>query len=228
MKSCKIYEVAEPLAPEEVYDSLNGYSQLWEEELDGRNVTVGFRVAELERGEDSVWGVAEESWITTTEFRGEELRIPVSSTISFTFIYEKQREFLLVYASKRLADRLAVRFSELLFDAPDRILEVYLPPEKMREVYSKGEVRSMIIDNLRLPGIRKVTLFGEDLKNARTVKTYLTRGKGRELYVVYRDEEGVFGISRTGQIVAFSRIALEDFEAYIREKILPLAEPPPE
>ncbi len=227
MKACKIFDVLEPLSVREIYDSLHGYTQLWEEELNGRSVTVGFRVADVEMGEDTVWGTAEESWIRSVSFRDEEIRVPVSVSIGFTFIKDRRREFLIVYAGRRLADRLSVRFSELLFDRRDMIVDVYIPPEKMREIYMDAqEIRSIILEDVRLPGVKKVTLFGDDLRNSRTLKSYLR--KGRETYVVYRDEEGVFGLSRMGQLVAFSRIDDETLEAYIREKILPRTEPPEE
>ncbi len=218
----------EPLAPEEIYESLEGYSQLWEEEVDGRTVSVGFRVANIDHSGETVWGVVEESFISRMEFRGEEIRVPVSLTIEFSFIEYDKRQFLIVYAGKRRADRLAVRFSEILYDRRDVIVEVYIPPEKMRTLYldKVGEVRIVILDNLRIPGLSKVTLFGKDLKDSDAFMDYLK--KGRESYVVYRDEEGVFGVSRMGQIIAFSRIDSETLESYLREKIIPLAEPPPE
>ncbi|RLE60221.1 MAG: hypothetical protein DRJ35_03870 [Thermoprotei archaeon] len=227
-RACKIFEVMEPLAPEEIYESLEGYSQLWEEEVDGRTVSVGFRVANIDHSGETVWGVVEESFISRMEFRGEEIRVPVSLTIEFSFIEYDKRQFLIVYAGKRRADRLAVRFSEILYDRRDVIVEVYIPPEKMRTLYldKVGEVRIVILDNLRIPGLSKVTLFGKDLKDSDAFMDYLK--KGRESYVVYRDEEGVFGVSRMGQIIAFSRIDSETLESYLREKIIPLAEPPPE
>lgn len=218
----------EPLAPEEIYESLEGYSQLWEEEIDGRTISVGFRVANIDHSGEAVWGVVEESFISRMEFRGEEIKVPVSLTIEFSFIEYDKRQFLIVYAGKRRADRLAVRFSEILYDRRDVIVEVYIPPEKMRSLYldKVGEVRIVILDNLRIPGLSKITLFGKDLKDSDAFMDYLK--KGRESYVVYRDEEGVFGVSRMGQIIAFSRIDLETLESYLREKIIPLAEPPPE
>jgi len=227
VKACKIFDVLEPLSVREIYDSLHGYTQLWEEDLDGRSVTVGFRIADVEMGEDTVWGTAEESWIRSVPFRDEEVRVPVSISVGFTFIREGRREFLIIYAGKRVADRLAATFSELLFDRRDMVVEVYIPPEKMREIYMDAqELRSVILDDVRLAGLKKVSLMGDDLRNSRTLKRYLKNG--REVYVVYRDSLGVFGLSRMGLLVAFSRIAEEDLEAYIREKILPRTEPPEE
>ncbi len=228
MKACKVFEVKHPLTAKEIYDSLHGYTQLWEEELDGRSVAVGFRVAEVEESGDAVRGVAEESWIRRLVFRGEEMRVPASIQIPFTFIVDGRQEFLLVYASRRYAERLAARFSEILFDRHDMILDLMIPPEKLREIYSRAaEVRSMVME-VNVAGVRKVTLFGRELVSSRIVKSYISRYKGRESYVMYRDEVGVFGVSVSAQIVAFSRISDDDFEAYIREIILPRVEPPPE
>lgn len=218
----------EPLAPEEIYESLDGYSQLWEEEVDGRRISVGFRVSDIDHSDEAVWGVVEESFVTKAEFRGEEIKVPVSRSTEFSFIEHGKRQFLIVYAGKRRADRLAVRFSEILYDRRDVIVQAYIPPEKMRSLYLEkvGGVRIVVLDGLRLPGITKITLFGKDLRESNAFNEYLRNGK--EVYVVYRDEEGVFGVSRMGQIVAFSRIEPEALESYLKEKIIPLTEPPPE
>lgn len=228
-RACKIFEVLEPLAPEEIFESLEGYSQLWEESLDGRSVTVGFRVASVEHSGETVWGTVEESYVTTMVFRGEEVKVPVSIVTEFSFIGYDSRQYLIVYAGKRRADRLAVRFSEILYDRRDVIVEVYIPPEKLRRLYTSGTgtVRVLILEGVRLPGIDKITLFGKDLKDSSALKDYLSKG-GRESYVVYQDEEGVFGVARMGQVIAFSKIDSEKFEEYIRDKIIPLTEPPPE
>jgi len=223
----KAFEVAEKLSFEEVAAKLRGYGVLEREEVDGREVEVGFRVAQLQLVEGELRGVFEESFVASVRYREELLRVPVSVSTEFRFIEVEGGLYLVVAARKARANRVAARLSAALAAGGRRrgvVVEARIPEEEFRGLYEgrPEAVKVVVFTEVRLPEVGKLTLYGSQLASSGLYSEYLKLGS--VWYAVFEAEEGfVVGVTRNCVVTFFSKVDPEDAFKFVRERILPLA-----
>ncbi len=214
----KAFEVAEAQSFEEVAAKLKGYGVLEREEVDGREVEVGFRVARLELVEGELRGVFEESFVASVRYRDELLRVPVSVSTEFRFAE--------VAGKKARANRVAARLSAALAAGRKRgvIVEARIPEEEFRRLYEgrPEAVKVVVFTDVRLPDVGKLTLYGSQLASSGLYNEYLKLGS--VWYAVFEAEEGVVvGVTRNCIVTFFSKVEPEDAFKFVKERLLPLA-----
>lgn len=222
----KAFEVAEAQSFEEVAAKLKGYGVLEREEVDGREVEVGFRVARLELVEGELRGVFEESFVASVRYRDELLRVPVSVSTEFRFAEVAGSLYLIVAAKKARANRVAARLSAALAAGRKRgvIVEARIPEEEFRRLYEgrPEAVKVVVFTDVRLPDVGKLTLYGSQLASSGLYNEYLKLGS--VWYAVFEAEEGVVvGVTRNCIVTFFSKVEPEDAFKFVKERLLPLA-----
>jgi hypothetical protein len=222
----KAFEVAEAQSFEEVAAKLKGYGVLEREEVDGREVEVGFRVARLELVEGELRGVFEESFVASVRYRDELLRVPVSVSTEFRFAEVAGGLYLIVAAKKARANRVAARLSAALAAGRKRgvIVEARIPEEEFRRLYEgrPEAVKVVVFTDVRLPDVGKLTLYGSQLASSGLYNEYLKLGS--VWYAVFEAEEGVVvGVTRNCIVTFFSKVEPEDAFKFVKERLLPLA-----
>ncbi|MHB9301410.1 hypothetical protein [Thermofilum pendens] len=190
----------------------------------GKEFELGVRVEELRVEGGAVVGVLVEVYQEALDLDGESLVVPVKRRVRFAFVEYKGSLYLLVFAGRRLASRVAELLSENIYGSGGEIYGTYLSPEALRRIYGGKEVRQVVFESAEGRGLRTAVLYGEDLASALGEEFARNRS---EKYVVYRDDAGVFGVSRNGVVVCFSPLTLEEIIEYLSEEVLPLLEPPP-
>ncbi|MEZ0346088.1 MAG: hypothetical protein ABWK01_06025 [Infirmifilum sp.] len=223
-----IFEVRENITVDEAAGKLKGFSiAKGDVEVMGRKYSLGVRVSNLELSDNTLSGVYEEVVPVSLSLDDETVKVPSAIRLHFYFNWLRQGIFLLVAAGKRRGARVASTFSEALFQKPDAIAPVYLPPQRLRELYTtEAEPRQVIFTGLReVAGVDTVVLYGKALSQSSLLKRYMQ--VGQEKYVVYRTEKGLIGVSVGGLVLAFSKIDEENFREYIIENIVPRLEPLP-
>jgi len=222
----KAFEVAEAQSFEEVAAKLKGYGVLEREEVDGREVEVGFRIARLELVEGELRGVFEESFVASVRYRDELLRVPVSVSTEFRFAEVAGGLYLIVAAKKARANRVAARLSAALAAGRKRgvIVEARIPEEEFRRLYEgrPEAVKVVVFTDVRLPDVGKLTLYGSQLASSGLYNEYLKLGS--VWYAVFEAEEGVVvGVTRNCIVTFFSKVEPEDAFKFVKERLLPLA-----
>lgn len=222
----KAFEVAEAQSFEEVAAKLKGYGVLEREEVDGREVEVGFRVARLELVEGELRGVFEESFVASVRYRDELLRVPVSVSTEFRFAEVAGGLYLIVAAKKARANRVATRLSAALAAGRKKgvIVEARIPEEEFRRLYEARPeaVKVVVFTDVRLPDVGKLTLYGSQLASSGLYNEYLKLGS--VWYAVFEAEEGVVvGVTRNCIVTFFSKVEPEDAFKFVKERLLPLA-----
>ncbi len=223
----KIFEVVEEFDLATIASKLKNYKLLEVEEIDGREVEVGVEVRDLEMSEGRLVGVVEESFVISLRYRGEEFRAPISVPTRFEFYPYEDRLLLIIAAKKPRANRIALLFSSILSAKKSAILEAQIPAETLKTLHEEkpGSTKVVFFDNVKLPGVDKLSLYGEQLADTSLYNEYLKLGK--VWYVVFEAEEGlVVGITRNCVIVFFSKIDEDTALDYIREKVIPLTVKP--
>jgi len=80
----------------------------------------------------------------------------------------------------------------------------------------------LFFDDIDLPNILKLSLYGEGLGATKLYNDYL--GHGKIWYAVVKSAKYgyVVGVTRNCVVTVFSRTELPDFKRYVKQEILPL------
>ncbi len=222
----KLFELTEPLSLEEIAHRIKGFRLEEVAEVGNREVELGSRVRELGRQGEALRGVFEESFLVTLKYRGEEYKVPISVETVFEFYPYTDRMMLTVAAKKARANRVAAQLSSILSARKDAVAEAQITAETLRQLHESrpGATKVIFFDGVRIPGVDKFSLYGEQLADTSLYQEYLKLGN--IWYVVFELEENlVVGVTRNCVITIFSKMGLDDGFEVVREKIVPLTTP---
>ena len=223
----KIFEVIEPKDLGVIASKLKDLRILEEEYINGKVVEVGMEVSDLRLEDGSLKGIIETSFVASFRYKSEFYRAPITVDAPFEFYEYEDRLLLIFEAKKARANKLAVFLSQVLAAKKNAIIEAYIPHKTLKAMHEENPMGTKVIffDEIKLPNVKKLALYGEQLRDSRLYQEYLRLGK--IWYVVFEIEGIVVGVTRNCVVTVFSRIDPEDALALVKEKIIPRTEPPP-
>ncbi len=220
----KIFRLVEDTALDKVAEKLRGYSVEEDLEEEGYKIKLITEVVDLAMGFNSLRGVLAWDILRFTYHRGRKIPVPKTLYLTFGFFKRPGATFLLVIEKKNMANKAANLFSQLLFISKGYILNVSIPPEKMREYHEKNPENTKVIffDNLPIPNIDKLSLYGPNLTYTELYNNYLKMGSIWYLVTVSNSYGTTIGLTRDGVVVAFGNIEKTDFINMVNAEIIPL------
>ncbi len=223
--ACKVFELKEPLTPILIVQKLKDFKYTSVEVEDGEEIELLTQVTDLKMEEDSVEGVLTEDFLITVRFRDEEKRIPVTRKTRFQIVNYESRIFIIIVDKKERANRIANILSEILTGIRGNIVECRIGHETLKALHEANPEATKVIffDNVDIPNVDKLSLYGASVADTSLYNEYLKHGK--IWYVVFRDKDNVVvGITRNCVVTIFSKVSMEDMFNYIRGRIIPLIE----
>ena len=211
-----------PLAPEDIAKRIRGFSKLKRENLAGREIEIGSSILDLYSEDEKLIGTFEENFLLSLKYKDEVLRAPLTVRTPFIFSRGEGVTYLIVAARKNRANRIAGQLSSIISDEKGFIQEAWIPSEEFRKLYEgrMGTVKVIFFSDVRIPNVRKLSLYGEELASTSLYQEYLKLG--RVWYVVFEPEDGlVIGLTRNCAVTFFSRVSLEEAVAFMEREILP-------
>ena len=221
----KVFVVSEPISLPDLKEALSGFRVEEVREEDEREFTLVREVRDLAERPGSLMGIYAEDFITRVFHRGKPVLVPRTFEALFCFAEHAGHLFLVVLEKKRRADLVANRLSEAVFGRVGAIVEARIPPEVLEEFHKKNpeETKIIFFDNVDIPNVNKLALYGPDLVNTDLFEQY--RAHGDIWYVVSKagGYDYVVGITRDGSVTIFNtndRLAYLD---YVLKEVLPMA-----
>jgi len=222
----KIFKLAEPLAVAEVAAKLDGYrTETPYEEGDYNFALVTEVVGLLSKG-NTLTGVYSHDYVLHVFHRGKTAPLPRTVEALFSFAEVEGTVFLTVVEKKRVANFVANKLSELLFDRVGGVVEARIPPETLRDFHLRNpeDTKITFFDNVDIPNVNKLSLYGPDLVNTQLFEDYTRHGD--LWYVVARSKETgyVVGVTRDASVTIFN-LALADkgkYVEYVGKEIYPV------
>ena len=206
------------------------------EENDPANIIAKLKVLKREREEDgfklfdSIENITEEGGIIKATYfqdylipikhHGQVTPQPATSEVPVVFYSYKRRTFLIVLEKKSRANRIANMLSKELFIDMGKIVEPGIDAETLRSFAEKGNGKVIFFDNVDIPDINKLSLYGESLKDTSLYNEYLKHGK--PWYIVFSSGELAVGLTRNCVVTMFSKATRDQFLEYILDSIIPL------
>ncbi len=222
----KVFKLSEPLGIADVAERLADYRVEKEFEEDDYKFGLVTELVGLVPKKDSLRGVYAHDFVIKVFHRGKVIPQPRTVEAVFSFSVLKDVTFLTVVEKKRVANFIANKLSELLFEKAGHIVEARISPETLKEFHLKNpeDTKITFFDNVDIPNVNKLSLYGPDLANTSLFDDYAKHGD--LWYVVARSKEFgyVVGITRDASVTIFNLPATEKekYVEYITKQVHPL------
>lgn len=169
-------------------------------------------------------GVFAQDIITYIFHHGERTPTPRTLEISFAFVEQKERTLLVVMERKFLANNIANRLSEALFITGGYITGASIPPEVLKDFHEKNPENTKIIffDDVDIPNVNKLSLYGSGLMNTALYNDYCGHGKIWYIVMTSRKHGSIVGITRNAVVTIFNRVDKTEFLNYVIGEVFPL------
>jgi len=220
----KVFRLSEPLSIVEIASRLEGYHTEEPYEEGDYKFTLVTEVVGLLRKEDMLRGVYSHDYVIHIFHRGKVAPLPRTVEALFSFSRREGNTFLTVVEKKRIANFIANKLSEILFEKVGGILEARIPPETLKDFHLKNpeDTKITFFDNVDIPNVNKLSLYGPDLINTSLFEDYCKHGD--LWYVVARAREYgyVVGVTRDASVTIFNLTDKEKYLEYVTKEIYQL------
>jgi hypothetical protein len=220
----KIFRLNEQLPLSEVAGKLDGYRREEPFEEGDYKFTLVSEVSGLSAKAGMLSGVYSHDYVLYVFHRGKTAPLPRTLEALFSFAQVKDAVLLTIVEKKRIANFIANKLSELLFEKVGGIVETRISPETLREFHRKNpeDTKITFFDNVDIPNVDKLSLYGPDLINTPLFEDYMKRGD--LWYVVARSRETgyVVGVTRDASVTIFNLADKSKYVDYVNREIYPL------
>jgi len=220
----KIFKSTEPISLAEIGSKLSGYrtEETYEEETYKFNLIT--EITQLLPKENTLTGVYSHDYISHAFHRGKTVPLPRTIEAIFSFAQRKDQILLTVVEKKRLANFIANKLSEMIFDEVGGIVEARISPEVLREFHTKNpeDTKITFFDNVDIPNVDKLSLYGPDLVGTTLFEDYCKHGD--LWYIVARSKEYgyVVGVTRDSSVTIFNLTDKNKYLEYVAKEIYAL------
>ncbi|MEM0075062.1 MAG: hypothetical protein QXG05_01270 [Nitrososphaerota archaeon] len=218
----KIFRLSEPLSLDQIFQKLEGFRV--EEEESNTNLMLVTEIRDLRAEGDSISGRINKDEVITVKQR-EELK-PILRTLSATFAIRRIHDqmFLIILEKKRRANELANDMSRILFMKPGSIVEARIKPETMEKYYESSfeDARIIFFDQVDIPNIEKMALYGSALADTDIYHDYLKHGRLWYIVVQSKTKGFIVGLTRNCVVTVFSQANESDLIQYAYDEVVPL------
>jgi hypothetical protein len=202
----KVFKFGEPKLIEEIAGTLDGHRVEEEFEEGDYKFTLITEVTNLLAKENTLRGVYSHDYAVHVFHRGKVVPFPRTVEAVFSFFQAKGNLFLTVVEKKRLANCIANKLSETIFEKVGGIVEARIAPETLKEFHTKNpeDTKITFFDNVDIPNVNKLSLYGPDLVGTSLFDDYSKHGD--LWYIVVRAGKYgyVVGVTRDASITIFN------------------------
>ncbi|MBI4258627.1 MAG: hypothetical protein HY619_06700, partial [Thaumarchaeota archaeon] len=165
--AAKVFEVREDADLDTIATKLKGYGVKEQFEQDGHQFELLTEVRDLTMSAGSLEGTFSQDQVLTVSHRGKVSYIPKTLEAPFIFTQLDAKILLIVLEKKQTANSVANQLSKILFITTGRIVEARIPPETLQRFHEDNfdDTKIIFFDDLDLPSINKLSLYGSALGN---------------------------------------------------------------
>jgi len=220
----KIFKLTQPMTIANIAAKLDGYHiEETYEEGDYKFKLIS-EVTGLEPKRSMLAGVYSTDYVIHVFHRGTSAALPHTVEAMFSFTQEGGTTFLTVVERKRVANLVANKLSDILFEKVGVVVNARIEPATLKVFHDKNpeDTKITFFDNVDIPNVDKLSLYGPDLNNTSLFEDYLKHGN--LWYVVARSKETGYmvGITRDSSVTIFNLQDKNKFVEYVAKEIYPI------
>lgn len=220
----KIFLVRENYELSVLAEKLKTFRVEEEMTVEDTNFNLVSEVKDLSMGKTTLEGTFVFDQVFTVRHRGKSVAIPRTYEAPFTFDIYKNRLFLTVYEKKARANNIANEMSKAIFLSLGQVVEAKISPETMQKYHEDNfeDTKIIFFDDVDIPNISKLSLYGSALGVTSLYNEYLEHGKIWYTVIKSKKYGYVVGVTRNSVVTVFSRLDLPEFKLFVKSEILPL------
>jgi hypothetical protein len=224
--AAKIFAVREEANLESIAMKLRGYRLEETYEEGDIRIPLLTEVKDLTLKANSLEGVFARDQILFLPHRGKVVPVPKTIEAPFIFSEHSGQILLTVLEKKERANNIANELSKIIFIIAGRIVEARISPNVLRKFHEDNfeDTKVIFFDDVDVPNVSKLSLYGSTLGNTALYNDYLNHGKIWYTVVKARKYGYVVGVTRNAVVTVFSRVEPSDFATYITNEVFPLIE----
>jgi len=217
----KVFRFVESKPIEEVAGTLDGHRVEEEFEEGDYKFTLITEVTNLLAKKDTLRGVFSHDYAAHVFHRGKVVVFPRTVEAVFSFSQARDNVFLTVVEKKRLANFIANKLSDTIFEKVGGIVEARIAPETLKEFHTKNpeDTKITFFDNVDIPNVNKLSLYGPDLVGTSLFDDYSKHGD--LWYIVARAGKYgyVVGVTRDASVTIFNLSNKDKYLEYVEKEI---------
>ncbi|MEM2815856.1 MAG: hypothetical protein QXY34_01580 [Candidatus Bathyarchaeia archaeon] len=220
----KVFRVSEAASLAEIASRLEGYHVEEPYEEGDFKFTLVREVAGLAAKAEGLRGVYSHDYVIHFFHRGRSVAAPRTVEALFSFAQRGGQTFLTVVERKRLANFVANKLSEIILGKVGGIVEARIAPEVLKEFHLKNpeDTKITFFDNVDIPNVDKLSLYGPDLIGTSLFEEYCRHGDLWYIVARAREYGYVVGVTRDASVTIFNITDKEKYLEYVEKEIHPL------
>jgi hypothetical protein len=220
----KVFRLSESIPVAELASKLEGYRAEETFEEGDYKFTLIAEVTNLLPKQNTIRGIYSNDYVLYVFHRGKVAPLPRTVEAVFSFTEVKGNTFLTVVEKKRLANFIANKLSEVIYEKVGGIHVARIPPETLKEFHNKNpeDTKITFFDNVDIPNVNKLSLYGPDLVGTSLFEDYTKHGD--LWYIVARAGKYgyVVGITRDASVTIFNLANKDKYLEYVEKEIYPI------
>jgi hypothetical protein len=222
--AAKVFVVAEERNLPLVASKLKDFKLEQEVRVEGDSFTLLSEITDLDISKETLEGTFSFDTVFQVKQHGKMVSIVRTYEAPFMFDLFGNNLFLSIFDKKTRANNIANEMSKALFMSLGQIVEGRIQPETLKRFHEENfdETKILFFDDVDIPNISKLSLYGEGLGATNLYTDYLTHGKIWYAVVKSQKYGYVVGVTRNCVVTCFSRTDLPEFKRYVKNEILPL------
>jgi hypothetical protein len=191
-------------------------------------ITLLTEVANVSINDNVLTGLYSYDHVVYNYHRGKVAPAAATKEVLFSMSEYQNRLYLAIVDKKAIANRVANRLSEIIFGEMGIIVEARILPETLKKFHIANREGTKVIffENMDIPNINKLSLYGPDLVDTKLFKEYDKIGD--PWYVLAKSKKFGYtvGLVRDGSVTIFNTVDQAQYLQYVREDIIPMTQPP--
>lgn len=222
--AAKVFVVKEERNLPLVASKLKDFKLEQEVRIEGDSFNLLSEITDLDISKESLQGTFSFDQTFQVNQHGKRVSFVRTYEAPFSFDLYGKDLYVSIFDKKARANNIANEMSKALFMSLGQIVEGRILPEVLKRFHEENfdETKILFFDDVDIPNISKLSLYGEGLGATKLYNDYL--GHGKIWYAVVKSQKYgyVVGVTRNCVVTVFSRTELPDFKGYVRNEILPL------
>ncbi len=220
----KVFLVRENYDMDVLAEKLKVFKIETETSVEGQDFKLVSEITDLRAGKGTLEGTFSSDTVFVVPHRGKAVSVARTFEAPFSFDLFRDRIFLTVYDKKNRANNIANEISKAVFLSLGQVVEARIDPETMKKFHEENfdDTKVIFYDQVDLPNISKLSLYGAELGNTSLYNDYLTHGKLWYIVIKSRKTGYVLGVTRNSVVTGFSKMDMNEFSSFIKGEILPL------
>lgn len=220
--AAKIFKIKKPISFDLIIEKLSDYREEYKE--DDKTLITNFD--DFRFLGDEIRCKFLMDYLIQVNYRGHERKIPKTLESLLIFKEYEESKYLIVLEKKRLANFIANKISQALFINVGEVVEAQISHEALKALHESNPKSSKVIffDNVDIPNLNKLSLYGDSVSDSSLYNMYLEHGKIWYVVFEFKKYGYIVGLTRNCVIAMFSNIDQESFIQFIFKEILPILE----